>query len=397
MKKIIAIALSVVLVVGIVVFAFVITAPTEDDLLTVSPRDDAPTQENIELFEKIFESETAWLASLQLENGAIPMTYTANGEVKMNPYFADFAALALLDKADVYSETVKKYMDWHFGHLNTAETDHNGVDGTIYDYTITLKDGKITDESIAIFKRKNSYDSVDSYAATFLMVLNKYYNETGDSEYILAHSSEIQRIVNAMFAMYHKGLTIAKPEWKVKYLMDNCEVYEGAIAAYELFKNVLCVEDSSLETIQKKCADAAVEIAQTIEDELWMPRVGHYKVGIYKYFKFPSDIFSWKKYYPCATAQLFPIIHGIIAPNTERANNLYDKFCEHYDWANFEYDDVFYWGANLQAAVYMNDIEQVVVYIENYEELIDSHDYPLYNADAARVCLAANMLLEKYG
>ena len=157
------------------------------------------------------------------------------------------------------------------------------------------------------------------------------------------------------------------------------------------------IKISGKEEMQKKCADAAVEIAHAIEDELWMPRAGHYKVGIYKYFKFPSDIFSWKKYYPCATAQLFPIIHGLIDPNTERANNLYDKFCENYDWANFEYDDVFYWGANLQAAVYMNDIEQVVVYMENYENFIDTHDYPLYNADAARVCLAANMLLEKYG
>ena len=143
-------------------------------------------------------------------------------------------------------------------------------------------------------------------------------------------------------------------------------------------------------------ADFAVNIAQTIEDELWMPRAGHYKVGIYRYFDIPSDLFRWRKYYPCATAQLFPIIHGLIAPNTERANMLYDRFCEEYDWANFRYDDIFYWGANLQAAVVMNDIEQVVVYMTNYAELIDTHDYPLYNADAARVCLAANMLLEEY-
>lgn len=390
MKRIFSLVLSVILsILGL-------SAPT-DDLLPIPEREGVPTQENIELFERVFESETAWLASLQLENGAIPMTYAPNGEIKVNPYFADFAALALLDKADVFAETVKKYMDWHFSHLNTAESDHNGVDGTIYDYIITMENGKIADESIAIYKRKNSYDSVDSYAATFLMVLNKYYNKTGNSKYILDHSFEIQRIIYAMFEMYHKGLTIAKPEWKVKYLMDNCEVYEGALAAAELFKNVLCVEDSSLESVQQKCADMAVEIAESIEDEFWKPRLGHYKVGAYKYFKIPSDVFSWNKYYPCATAQLFPIIHGLIAPNTERANKLYDRFCEKYDWANFEYDDVFYWGANLQAAVLMNDIDRVVVYMTNYAEFIDTHDYPLYNADAARVCLAANMLLEKYG
>ena len=390
MKKIFSIVLSFILsILGL-------GTPT-DDLAPVPERDGVPTQENIELFERIFESETEWLASLQLSNGAIPMTYTADGTVKMNPYFADFAALALLDKADEYSDEVKRYMDWHFGHLNTEKTDHNGVDGTIYDYEITLKNGEITDESIAIYKKENSYDSVDSYAATFLMVLNKYYNETGDSQYIIDHSNEIQRIINAMLAMCYKGLTVAKPEWEVKYLLDNCEVYEGALAAAELFENVLCAYDDSLKSVQKKCADFAVNIAQTIEDELWMPRAGHYKVGIYRYFDIPSDLFRWRKYYPCATAQLFPIIHGLIAPNTERANMLYDRFCEEYDWANFRYDDIFYWGANLQAAVVMNDIEQVVVYMTNYAELIDTHDYPLYNADAARACLAANMLLEKYG
>lgn len=390
MKKIFSIVLSFILsILGL-------GTPT-DDLAPIPERDGVPTQENIELFERIFESETEWLASLQLSNGAIPMTYTPDGTVKMNPYFADFAAMALLDKADEYSDEVKRYMDWHFGHLNTEKTDHNGVDGTIYDYEITLKNGEITDESIAIYKKENSYDSVDSYAATFLMVLNKYYNETGDSQYIIDHSNEIQRIINAMLAMCYRGLTVAKPEWEVKYLMDNCEVYEGALAAAELFENVFCAYDDSLKSVQKKCADFAVNIAQTIEDELWMPRAGHYKVGIYRYFDIPSDLFRWRKYYPCATAQLFPIIHGLIAPNTERADMLYDRFCEEYDWANFRYDDIFYWGANLQAAVVMNDIEQVVVYMTNYAELIDTHDYPLYNADAARVCLAANMLLEKYG
>ncbi len=390
MKKIFSLILSAVLsILGL-------SMPT-DDLLPIPEHEGIPTQENIELFEKIFESETAWLASLQLENGAIPMIYTPNGEVKVNPYFADFAALALLDKAEVYSETVKKYMDWHFSHLNTATTDRNGLDGTIYDYTITLENGKIIDESVTILDGKESYDTTDSYAATFLLVLSKYYNKTGDSEYIITHKSEIKRIVNAMFATYHKGMTMAKPDWTVKYLMDNCEVYEAVVATEKLCEDVLCVEDPTLKPLQKKCADAILEIPQTIEDELWMPFAGHYKVGITKLLKITSDAFSWDTYYPAATSQMFPIIHGVIAPNTERASKLYNRFCEEFDWENFDYPDAFYWGANLQAAVMMNDIDRVVVYMTNYAELIDTHAYPLYNADAARVCLAANMLLEKYG
>lgn len=389
MKKAFYVLLSLIL-------SFLGVTSAEDDLALIPEREGVPTAENIELFREIFDSETAWLASLQLENGAIPMTFIPNGEVKVNPYFADFAALALLDKADEYKDNVKRYMDWHFSHLNTKDEDYNGVDGTIYDYTVTLENGRIISESIAVIDGKKSYDTTDSYAATFLCVLDKYYDKTGDSEYILANSVDIVRIVNAMFSTWHNGMTTAKPDWQVKYLMDNCEVYEGAQAAADLFENVLCKADPSLEALQKQCSDAAVEIKASIEDVLWMPVAGYYEVGVRRFIRFPSDIFSWDKYYPCATAQLFPIVHGVLAPNTPRANMLYDKFCETYNWENFDYPDSFYWGANLQAAVAMNDIDRVVTYMTNYAQLIDTHDYPLYNADSARVSLAANTLLEKY-
>ena len=63
------------------------------DLEKTEMSSDVATKENIELFRKIYETETEWLSSLQLENGAIPMTYSKNGQLTVNPYFADFAAL----------------------------------------------------------------------------------------------------------------------------------------------------------------------------------------------------------------------------------------------------------------------------------------------------------------
>ena len=128
------------------------------------------TDEQIELFTKIYESETAYLATMQLPNGALPMTYAKNGELTMNPYFADFAALALLDNTEAYADIVVKYMDWHFDHLNTKEEDFNGLDGTIYDYKITMKNGEIVSEKISTPENADSYDTTDSYAATFLTV-----------------------------------------------------------------------------------------------------------------------------------------------------------------------------------------------------------------------------------
>ena len=149
------------------------------------------TSEQMELFTRIYESETAYLATMQLPNGALPMTYAKNGELTVNPYFADFAALALLDNAEEYADIVVKYMDWHFAHLNTKEEDFNGLDGTIYDYKVTMKNGEIVSEKISTPENADSYDTTDSYAATFLTVVYKYFCKTGDIDYLIANAKDL--------------------------------------------------------------------------------------------------------------------------------------------------------------------------------------------------------------
>ena len=353
------------------------------------------TQENMELFETIFESETKWLASIQLPNGAIPMTYAKNGELTMNPYFADFAALALLDKADLYAENVKKYMDWHFAHLNTAEEDFNGLDGTIYDYKITMKNGEIISEKVSDPDNADSYDTTDSYAATFLTVVYKYFQKTGDSDYLVANAHNLERIANVMFATLQNGLTYAKHNHRVKYLMDNCEVYEGAIAASGIFEEIVLKGNSQYTDMRDACTELIGTVKENINRKLWNFVGGYYLPGITAYVKIPTKIFSWKTYYPQATSQLFPIICGVIEPGTERAKNLYGKFCDSFHWEAFDYPDPFYWGANVQAAAMMNDLDSVVEYMENYLPLTEKHSWPLYNMDSARVSMAAYIMLQR--
>lgn len=390
MNQIVSFFMSVVFAV-MSLFGISYSAP---DLELKESADAVVSEENLELFRYIFETETAFLASLQLENGAIPMTKGANGDLRMSPYFADITALALLDAGDRYAENVRAYADWHFVHLNTAESDISGLDGTIYDYTITMKGGKIAEEKVAEVDGKPNYDSTDSYAATFLSVLEKYYEKTGDTDYILAHSKEIERIANVMLATMHNGLTYASPGHKVKYLMDNCEVYEGALAAAELFEKVLCPSDEYFDEIRDNCYNMADKVKSAINGQLWNPVSKHYTPEMTNH-GIPTKIFSWNMYYPCATAQLFPIICGVIEPNTERAEVLYGKFCDTYDWQSFDYPDDFYWGANVYAAALMNDIDSVVRYMTNYSVLMEKHSYPLYNADIARASMAAYVILER--
>lgn len=397
MKKKICISLALIMCIIMMCVTGCVSEPVEPaaDLESVSVNEDIASEEDIALFRKIFESETAYLASLQLENGAIPMTYSENGVLTMNPYFADFAALALLDNADEYADEVKKYMDWHFAHLNTKETDYNGVDGTIYDYKITVANGKVTEEKISENDEgRKMYDSTDSYAATFLMVLSKYYEKTGDKDYIIANSKDIERIVNSMFSTLHKGLAYARPDYEVKYLMDNSEVYEGSLAVADLLREVVCPVDSSYNEIVERCETTAEVIAQTIEKKLWVASENRYITAIFKNGKIAHN-FSWESFYPSGSAQVFPIIHGLIATDSKRAIALYGSFCEAFDWQNFNISSEFCWGSNVLAAAHMNDVESVVCYMKNYAEIYEKHQYPLYNADAARVCMAAYIMLEK--
>ena len=192
-------------------------APTTPTTVVTDPSRREEILADIAFYQEIVDIETEWLASMQLDNGAMPMTIVKDGSVKVNPYFADFAILAILDGDKKLHPTVKKYMDWHFSHLNTASTDYNGVDGTIYDYTVTVSGGKVTNETPTLDdKGQKLYDSTDSYAATFLNVLWKYYEKSGDAAYIRQHAAEIDRIVSAMFSTMHNGLTMAKPDYPVK-------------------------------------------------------------------------------------------------------------------------------------------------------------------------------------
>jgi hypothetical protein len=323
------------------------------------------------------------------------MTYSPNGELTMNPYFADFAALALLDKADLYADNVKKYMDWHFAHLNTAEEDFNGLDGTIYDYKITMKNGEIISEKISNPEKADSYDTTDSYAATFLTVVYKYFYKTGDGEYLVAHAEELERITNVMLATLQNGLTYAKPNHLIKYLMDNCEVYEGFFAASRIFEEIVLRGKTNYTEMRNTCGELSFTIQNNINTKLWNYTGNHYKTALITYVDLPRKIFSWKTFYPQATSQLFPIICGVIDPSTDRAKHVYEKFSDSFHWEAFDYPDSFYWGANVQAAAIMNDIDSVAEYMENYLPLTEKHSWPLYNMDIARTAMAAKIILDR--
>lgn len=377
------------------------TQPTTVPLPTDPPSTDISQstmtkEEQLAMYRKIATEEAAWLASLQIENGALLMTRGPNGNFTMNPYFADFAALALLGAGETYYENVRRYMDWHFDHLNTAQTDYNGVDGTIYDYTVTLSNGKLVSEEISInAEGKKSYDSTDSYAATFLCVVAKYYEKTGDLAYLQDNSQDLQRLLNPIRQTMDKGLTFAKPDYRIKYLMDNCEVYEGLVAAEKLYTALGLFE------LSDEAANLKKQVFDAIEEHMWKEAEGYYEVAL-GVNNDSAYAFTWTNFYPCATAQLFPISCGLLAPTDPRSVYLYNQFNAYFStgerkatWEEMSTPDTFYWGSLAYTAALMGDNARLEKYMTLYLKIMNRHAYPLYNADAARVCMAAQLMLEK--
>ena len=384
------------------------TAPTgggPDAPGTTAAPTDPPTvselEQEIAFYQEILDAEVSWLTSMQLDNGALPMTAVKDGNATMNPYFADIAALGILEGDSSGHAVVKKYMDWHFAHLNTAETDYNGVDGTIYDYTLTVSGGKVTKEQININDQgKKSYDSTDSYAATFLCLLWKYSQKSGDNAYIVSHAAEIRRIINAMYATMDNDLTMAKPDYEVKYLMDNCEVYEGLAAAVHLYEDVLAPGGAGDAAMLSRLKADKQKVADAIEGQMWNS-AGYYEAGLFRNGSV-AYAFSWDSFYPCATAQLFPVICGLISPGSARAQSLYDSFNRYYStgasqhaWEEMDIPDAFYWCTLVQAGALMGDDARVKTYMTNYKKVMRTHAYPLYNAEAGRACVAASIMLQR--
>jgi len=87
-------------------------------------------------YQDIMHSENAYLATLQLPEGPIAQREIDEDGAVMNPYFACFTVLALLEEPELYAENARRYLLWHMANLNTGDEDVFGVHGSINDHKI---------------------------------------------------------------------------------------------------------------------------------------------------------------------------------------------------------------------------------------------------------------------
>lgn len=348
-------------------------------------------QLEINYYQSIIHHEQAWLDSTQLDNGAYPFRPLVNNRADVNPYFSSMAAYSLLLGNTFYSDNVYEYMAWLFTQLNTSSEDPYQIDGTLSNIRMTQENGQINEE-------KFDYDSVDSYTALFIILLNYAYDTDPRYEFYQANEGSIIRLFKALLSTRaENGLSYVSVGNKTQYTMDNVEVNYAIKKGINLLNNLLELSNNQeLKEIQIELEEWLIDNTQAIETILWNPAQQKYRIAIDKNGN-EVEFKSWDNFYPDAMAQLFPIVFNVIEPDSERAKEHYIQFVSNYSWEDFKFREGFYWTVVSTIGAMMDDTDRVKTYLDYYQEhIMSNHDYPIYNAEVAWIIQTCQIMINKY-
>jgi hypothetical protein len=313
-------------------------------------------------YQKDLTATAQWMNSTVAPDGAL-----LYGSSAINPYYSNLAAIGLT-KNPGSNGTVQRWMQWYVNHLNWP--DKWGLYGTTYDYT--YNNGVETSLVNA--------DSTDSYAATFLTLAWSFYS-TGDANaqaYVKTLYTQLDAIGQVLVQTQQPdGLTWAKPDYQIKYLMDNCEAYRGLADLASLFQNAFG------DTAKAQYYSGKASLMLQGINGMWMNGTwAVYKDGIGRLIG--PNFATW---YPDATSQVFPVLEGVIPANDPRSVQVYNSFNSAWPgWPNlsFSSQDAFPWVMVADAAAAMGDTNRVNTYINNIDNKYVKTGFPWtwYNMEA---------------
>ena len=169
-----------------------------------------------------FNATSQWVSQFSQSDGSI---LYVPGQIE--PYFANIGAIGMTKDPNRMPQVVA-WMKWYMNHLNWP--DKWGIYGTMYNYTV----------SNGVETPSDDCDSTDSYASTFLtLTWNAWQSgNTNARSYIKTLSYQLDVIGGVLIQTQQSdGLTWAKPDYQIKYLMDNAEGYRGLRDLALLYKN----------------------------------------------------------------------------------------------------------------------------------------------------------------
>jgi hypothetical protein len=231
----------------------------EDPLVDKSKPEPLPKAENYSITQ---------ILNSTLPSGAIAKYPTiTNIDNKINPYFSNLAVCGLATEG-AFGNNAKKQeiitkawqaLDWYKSHQNPTT-------GFVSDYSVIN----------GVETSLNNMDSVDSYVATYFLALQCMHKATGDTTKLKTYQSSMRVAFDSLSPVKDPidKLYIAKPQWQVKYLMDNSELSRGMKEASSLFT---AIGDSTYST---KASSEHSELDTAIESSFWNPAKNEYRWAI---------------------------------------------------------------------------------------------------------------------
>lgn len=272
--------------------------------------------------EEMVQQQKQYLLSCQLPSGAFRMGPKRD---QINPYFTNLALLSLIRLNE--TEAVLRHLDWYLRNLNTS--------GYINDFRLN--------QGIEIDTSTN--DSEDSYHTTYFSLLAEWIRVTGQLDWLYTNESKLVSLLQAVARLQQKdGLTWAKHTYRVKYLMDNCEVAKGLADASYLFALIGNSDAAEEAASRARACSSGVS--------------GMYSSLRKSYAMYDHKHPGWRKWYPDVTSQAFPIVYHLTDPTT--ASMLYERITSafpHFD--TFQTGDLYPWMTMGVCAQIMGDTNRV--------------------------------------
>lgn len=270
------------------------------------------------------------LRGCQLADGALVVSRLGTAPdtpVWIAPYFTNHGALALLAAADRKTSVTVPALDRLRANLAPPYVDpeparrladiasvgrwlewqaaHQHADGYFPDYVGTIASYQESTQPI---------DAYDSSAAMYLLVLERFQRVGGTvSESMLVAAR--QTLACLRLVTDRDGLTWAKPDYQVKFLMDNVEVRAGLAAAQRLFLKVGSPDEAA--TAGRQAAQIAVGL-QTCWEAV--------DPNVFAWALHPNGAYDsrFQQMYPDGLAQLFGI--SSIRPDRALFRRVRQKF-----------------------------------------------------------------------
>ncbi|TDW24257.1 Ig-like domain-containing protein [Kribbella kalugense] len=211
---------------------------------------------------------------------------------KVDPYAANYATLGLLRAFEVtgkraYREAADQWLAWYQSHMD--------ADG-------------IVDDCLGVYPNcvdTGDHDSVDSYAATYLLAVQKRVQVTpagvARKQYLQAVQPFVTKAERALDTVFlTDGTTIAKQSYPVRFAMDNAETYNGEVAAVRLARDVH-------DAVQRRLAAyLAARNLYALRARYPVQPDGHFAVAVHPNGIQEGPLEHW---FPDALASVLPLSH----------------------------------------------------------------------------------------